>query len=168
VIEYFGGVLGHIEAMKRRNFLTITTTSITAAAAILCGAITSSRAFASDFPEGSPKFLTNYEETLKAAKAANKPVVLVLSASWCPPCQMNKKNVYPSAEVKAFHDKFVWAYLDTDEEKNSKAAQTFKVEGIPHIEFLDSEGKSIGQTIGGTSPAKFAATLEQTLKKAAK
>ena len=33
-----------------------------------------------------------------------------------------KKSVYPSDAVKPLHDKFVWAYLDTDDEDNAKIA----------------------------------------------
>ena len=123
-------------------------------------------AFASDFPAGSPKFGTSYDAALATAKKEGKPVVLVFSASWCPPCQSMKKNVYPSAEVKPMHDKFVWAYLDVDVEANAKAAEKFGVQGIPHIQFLSSEGKDVDKLVGGTAPADFAELLTKTLAKA--
>jgi thiol:disulfide interchange protein len=123
-------------------------------------------ALAADFPKGSPKFLTSYDAAVTAAKAQNKPVVMVFSAVWCPPCQVMKKSVYPSKEVTPLHDKFVWAYLDTDEEANASAAQKHGVSGIPHIEFLNSQGKSLGNQVGSTSPAEFAGTLEKILAKA--
>lgn len=123
-------------------------------------------AVASDFPEGSPKFGTNYEAALTAAKAEGKPVILVFSAAWCPPCQSMKKNVYPSAEVKPLHDKFVWAYLDTDVEANAKAAEKYGVQGIPHVQFLSSEGKAVDKLIGGVPPAEFVSLLNNVLTKA--
>jgi thiol:disulfide interchange protein len=123
-------------------------------------------ALAADFPKGSPKFLTSYDAAVAAAKAENKPVVMVFSAVWCPPCQVMKKSVYPSKEVAPLHDKFVWAYLDTDEEANASAAQKHGVSGIPHIEFLSPQGKSLGNQVGSTSPAEFAGTLEKILAKA--
>ena len=125
-------------------------------------------AFGSDFPAGSPKFGTNYEAALKSAAKEGKPVVLVFSAVWCPPCQSMKKNVYPSAEVRPMHDQFVWAYLDVDEEANAKVAEQFKVQGIPHIQFLSKDGKSLGNQIGGVSPAEFAGILSKVSSKAAK
>ena len=120
---------------------------------------------ASDFPKGSPKFVTSYRQALSKAEKEGKPLVIVFSAAWCPPCQQMKKNVYPSAEVSALHDKFVWAYLDVDESGNSKAAEKYGVNGIPHIEFLDKSGKSIGKQVGGTSPTSFVATLNEMISK---
>ncbi len=125
-------------------------------------------AMASDFPEGSPKFGTDYNAALETAKKEGKPAILVFSASWCGPCQTMKKTVYPSKEVAALHDKFVWAYLDTDLEANGAAAKKYGVEGIPHIQFLDSEGKDLGNQMGTAPAAEFAGILEKVLKKAAK
>ncbi len=116
-------------------------------------------------PAGSPKFETRYNTALKKAKEEGKPLLVVFSASWCGPCQANKKNVYPSDAVKPYHDKFVWVYLDTDEKRNAKPAQEFKVNGIPHIQFVSPEGKALGKTVGGTTPDAFAKELEAILAK---
>lgn len=122
-------------------------------------------AVAGDFPKGSPKFKTSFKKAMAEAKEANKPAVVVFSASWCGPCQTMKKSVYPSDEIKALHDKFVWAYLDTDEKDNAKVAEEFNVRGIPHIQFLSPDGKPIDKQIGSSSPEAFAATLEKVLEK---
>ena len=137
--------------------------------AIISAAIISSvlsvAANAKDFPKGSPKFVTDYNTALAAAKKADKPVLVVFSAVWCPPCQANKRNVYPSAAVKQYHEKFIWAYLDTDQPKNAAVANKFGVNGIPHIQFVTKDGKTIDKTMGGTTPKRFARTLKGVLKK---
>lgn len=146
--------------MQKRNFILLT-------AALLLGAtFTLTKTNAADFPKDSPNFLTAYDAALKASKDSGKPLVLVFSASWCPPCQMNKKQVYPSTAVKPYHDKFVWAYLDADAEANVAAMQKFGVTGIPHIQFLGKDGKALGNVVGGVAPEEFAKTLDATLKKA--
>lgn len=121
---------------------------------------------ASDFPAGSPKFGTDYKAALETAKKEGKPVVLVFSAAWCGPCQSMKKNVYPSAEVKPLQDKFVWAYLDVDEEANAAAAEKYGVSGIPHVQFLNKDGKDLGNQVGGVAPAEFAGILNKVAEKA--
>ncbi|MGK0185994.1 MAG: thioredoxin-like negative regulator of GroEL [Verrucomicrobiales bacterium] len=136
-------------------------------AALIAAAFTGA-AQAKDFPKGSPKFLTDYGTAVAEAKKTGKPVLVVFSATWCPPCQANKKNVYPSAAVQPYHDKFVWAYLDTDVAKNANVAEKFSVRGIPHIQFLNNDGSSLDKSMGGTTPERFAKTLKKVLKKAAK
>lgn len=126
----------------------------------------SSAVLATDFPEGSPKFKTELAAAMAQGKNENKPVIAIISASWCPPCQRMKRDVYPSDTVKPFHDKFVWAYLDADAPSNEAAIEKFGVSGIPHIVFLDSSGNPDGKQEGASSPESFATTLAQMLKKA--
>jgi thioredoxin 1 len=122
-------------------------------------------AFAKDFPKGSPKFVDSYRKVLSDAKKSGKPIVVVFSATWCPPCQAMKHDVYPSPAVQALQDKFEWAYLDVDDHSNDKAAKEFGVNGIPHVQFLASDGKAIDKQVGSSSAASFAKTLEGVLKK---
>jgi thioredoxin-related protein len=132
--------------------------------ALALGATTS--AIAGDFPEGSPAFEHKLADALSKAKKEDKPVIAIFSAVWCGPCQTMKKNVYPSSQVKPYHSKFVWAYIDADEKGNAADMSKFNVTGIPHLEILDKDGKSIGKQIGSSSPADFVKTLEGALKKA--
>lgn len=145
--------------MKTRQFITLFAT-------LALSAVFAPHGRASDFPKGSPAFLSSYDAALKAAKQSGKPVVLVFSASWCPPCQKNKRDVYPSAAVKPLHDKFVWAYLDADQKENVPAMEKYGVSGIPHIQFLSKDGASLGNVVGGTSPKQFSVDLAGVLKKA--
>lgn len=108
---------------------------------------------------GSPSFLTSYESAMSRAKASGKPAVLIFSASWCGPCQMMKKEVYPSVEVSPYKERFVWAYLDVDQSANQAAAQKFGVRGIPAIFIVSPDGKVKAEQVGGSPPAVFAAKL---------
>lgn len=120
--------------------------------------------WAKDFPKGSPKFFDRYKAALAEGTKSGKPVIVVFSATWCGPCQAMKKDVYPSAAVQPYHDKFVWAYLDVDDNSNDKAKKQYGVSGIPHIEIVDATGKSLSQQVGSSSPETFAKKLEDTLK----
>jgi thioredoxin 1 len=113
-----------------------------------------------------PAFEHKLSDALAKAKTQGKPVIAIFSAVWCGPCQMMKKEVYPSTEVRQYHDKFVWAYIDTDEESNAPDAQKYGVQGIPHIQFLDKDGNAVDKQIGASSPEDFAKTLDGVLKKA--
>ena len=143
--------------MKTRSFLALAA----AALAVPFSACADDKA-----PAGSPTFLHSYDKAIEAAAKEKKPVIVIFSATWCGPCQVMKKKVYPSAEVKPFHDKFIWAYLDADEKANEKPMQEFKVNGIPHIEFLGADGKSVDKQVGSSAPDAFVKKLEAVLAKA--
>ncbi len=106
-----------------------------------------------------PKFLSSYDKALAKGKETGKPIIVIFSASWCPPCQQMKKQVYPDKKVQPYHDAFVWAYLDADSSANGPAMKKNKTRGIPHVVFLNSSGKKVDELVGGVSAEKFATTL---------
>lgn len=110
-----------------------------------------------------PPFVYSYQEARELAIKEHKPMVVVFSASWCPPCLQMKKNVYPSASVKAYHDKFVWAYLDVDIAANQLIAQQFDVNMLPHIVGMKADGTRLFTQIGASSPEAFALQLQTAL-----
>ncbi len=125
-------------------------------------------ALADNFPKGSPKFKDSYRQVMSAAEKSGKPVILVFSAVWCPPCQLMKNEVYPSKEIQAFHDKFEWAYLDVDDRDNQKPAMQYGVGPIPHLQIVDASGKTLDQQIGAMSPRDLSKKLNAALAKAGK
>ena len=94
---------------------------------------------------------------LCADAAADAPIgVLVL----------REHGVGSAAQAQPYVDKFVWAYIDTDEDSNAPDAEKYGVSGIPHIQFLDKEGKPVDKQVGSSSPDEFANTLKGVLAKA--
>ncbi|MDF1811876.1 MAG: thioredoxin family protein [Verrucomicrobiales bacterium] len=111
--------------------------------------------------DDAPYFHHDYNTALASASKAGKPLIVVFSASWCPPCQKMKKNVYPSSKVQPYHESFVWAYLDADESKNKPLMSKFGVNGIPHITFARPDGSYIGHFAGSVSPTQFTGILDK-------
>tara|TARA_R110000850_G_scaffold169794_1_gene295068 strand:+ start:254 stop:796 length:543 start_codon:yes stop_codon:yes gene_type:complete len=152
--------------MKRSNH---TTTPLNAVPAPLLSASLASLIalvlLAAPALQAAPTFHHDYASAAQAAKAANKPLVVIFSATWCPPCQQMKKSVYPSREVAPYHNTFVWAYLDADDPKNKALMTQNRVNGIPHIAFENASGNHIGKLTGGVAPAYFADVLREMTEK---
>jgi len=113
--------------------------------------------------KSGPEFSHNYKEALAKAKSSNKPLILIFSASWCPPCQYMKQSVYPSKQVQPFHNSFVWAYLDADVRENAPILDAYGASEIPHIEFLTSDGRSMGHIAEALPPEQFAGLLGKVI-----
>lgn len=141
-------------AMKK-TFLALASLLLAATAALQ----------AADFPEGSPKFSTDYAALLKTSKDNGKPMAIVFSATWCGLCQTMKKEVYPSAAVKPFHDKFNWSYLDITIDANNKLSEELKIENVPSILFLTPDGKPLDLQDAYADANDTAKKLAEVLKK---
>lgn len=111
----------------------------------------------------APEFQPDYETAITAAKKANKPLIVIFSASWCPPCQQMKWEVYPSEEVRPLRDRFVWTYLDVDDAANQPLARKFGVSGIPHVAFIRADGEPIGYFSGALPAENFADILKKVI-----
>jgi thioredoxin 1 len=114
---------------------------------------------------GDVNFLHDYDEAVALAKKENKPLMVVFSATWCPPCQTMKKEVYPSPTVQSELKDWVCVYLDVDEEKNRKSATQHNVKGIPHIQLLSAKEEALNKQVGSTSVEKFAKWLHDNKPK---
>lgn len=114
---------------------------------------------------GGLTFHQDFGSAMTEARNTGKPIVTVFSATWCPPCQSMKKDVYPSATVAPYHNQFVWAYLDADNPQNRSIMSQNGVQGIPHIAFISANGEKIGDTVGAMDAREFAGVLDNILNR---
>lgn len=87
------------------------------------------------------------------AKKDDKPMLVVFSASWCPPCQALKKKVYPQASVKKALEAWVPVYVDAD--ANEDLAKKHNIEGLPTLLILDASGKELSRQVGCNPTSTF-------------
>jgi len=93
----------------------------------------------------------DYSAAMARAASEKKPVMVMMTATWCGPCKMLEKNVLNDAWVKHFLSDFVVvkAYEDKAVEKK------YPMNGYPTLVFTDSEGKELHRTAGYQPSTKF-------------
>ncbi len=88
------------------------------------------------------KWGLQFESGLSSASASGKPVLLVFTASWCPPCKVMKHEVWTDPTVRQLvESNFHPILLDIDLETSHAAADRYQVESIPSIFVLNAKGE---------------------------
>jgi thioredoxin 1 len=95
----------------------------------------------------------SWAEILKKAKAEKKIIFLDAYTTWCGPCKLLQKNVFPKPEVGAlFNQKFINVKIDMESGEGPRLAKKYPLEGYPTLFFIDPDGKVVKQVIGYQNP----------------
>lgn len=83
---------------------------------------------------------------LEVALSNGKPTLMEFYANWCTTCQAMAQDL---GELKQqYADSVNFVMLNVDNTKWLPEILNYRVDGIPHFVFLDTEGNAIAQTIG--------------------
>ena len=96
------------------------------------------------------KFETGtYSEILAKAKKENKVIFLDAFASWCGPCKLMEKNIFPLPSVGDFYNKnFINARFDMEKGEGREIAQKFSVYSYPTYLFINGNGDLVAKNMG--------------------
>ena len=100
-------------------------------------------------------FAENFTIERASLKSANtgKPILVVATADWCPPCQALKKGALADPKVIAWvKDNLVPVYLE--ESTHPDQLRNLPLNSYPTT-FIIQNGKILGQFTGNASPTKF-------------
>ena len=91
----------------------------------------------------------SYKEAYRDAQAGDKPLLVLVSATWCPPCQVMKQTTIPQLMQKNAFNDFHYATVDLDQEEEL-ARQLIGNRGLPQlIMFEKSDGKWVRRYLKG-------------------
>ena len=104
-------------------------------------------------------WLADYDAALKEAQSGNKLVVIDFFATWCGPCRMMERNIFPDEKVQQRLAGFVPLKVDVD--KQPKLAAQYGITAMPTTLVVDATGKPITGAIGYLEVADYLAVLDK-------
>ncbi|MFN4365173.1 thioredoxin family protein [Chryseobacterium hispalense] len=92
---------------------------------------------------------TNFNTILAKAKKENKLIFIDAYASWCGPCKLMVKNVFPQKAVGDYYNShFVNAKIDMEKGEGIELAKKYNVKAFPTYLFVDGNGEVVHRTLG--------------------
>jgi thioredoxin-like negative regulator of GroEL len=109
----------------------------------------------------------NFEEALKKAQRAGKPLIVDFWADWCTWCERLDQNTYADPLVVEKAQEFVPVKVNTEgSRKEVDVAVRYHVGPLPTIVFLSPLGRQLGRVNGFQGPGPFPRTLDEVLSRA--
>lgn len=100
-------------------------------------------------PDG---WLHDLDAGVDAADASGKPMFVLYTADWCPPCRELKRNVLSDPHIDAFlRQNYVRVKMDLTNRRgpNARTASECGITGIPTVILYDRDGVEIDRVTGG-------------------
>ncbi|MCZ2084959.1 MULTISPECIES: thioredoxin family protein [unclassified Kaistella] len=105
---------------------------------------------------------TSFKEVLAKAKKEKKLVFMDAFASWCGPCKMMEKNIFPLPAVKAYYNSnFINARFDMEKGEGRDIALKYGVRSYPSYLFLNGDGEIIMKSYGYMGEEDFIAIAKE-------
>lgn len=99
---------------------------------------------------------SNFTAILAKAKKENKLVFVDAYASWCGPCKLMVKNIFPLQSVGDYYNAhFVNAKIDMEKGEGVGLAKKYNVKVFPTYLFIDGNGEEVHRTIGYVEEKDF-------------
>jgi len=105
-----------------------------------------------------------FDQAAAAAKSEGKLVFVDVMTSWCGPCKMMARDVFPQKKVGDFmNEKFVSIKIDAEKGEGIEIAKTYKVNAYPTFLLLNPDKSEVARMVGGKQPDGFIAEIERLL-----
>ncbi|TLX23497.1 DUF255 domain-containing protein [Chryseobacterium indologenes] len=98
----------------------------------------------------------NFASILAKAKKENKLIFVDAYASWCGPCKLMVKNIFPLKNVGDYYNShFINAKIDMEKGEGIDLAKKYNVKAFPTYLFIDGNGEAVHRTLGYVEEKDF-------------
>jgi hypothetical protein len=87
-----------------------------------------------------PLKMYSWEQARRLASAEQLPIFAHFSASWCKPCEVLKREIYPQPAVAKRLVHFVMTEVETEAESGAALWMSLKEDTLPVLAFFDASG----------------------------
>ena len=107
---------------------------------------------------------SDYQTIIKRSKAEQKPVFLMVYATWCPHCAKMKSEVLKDTTVTNVLGKnYICVWQDIDEKEGIMLKNKFKITSLPTFIILDSNENELYRLKGEYKTPDFIAEIKNAL-----
>ncbi len=86
----------------------------------------------------------NWKDVMAKAKKENKMVYVDVFTTWCGPCKMMEKNIFPQAAAgKVYNANFINYRIDAEKGEGLEVAKKYSVRGYPTNLFINPNDESV-------------------------
>lgn len=105
----------------------------------------------------------SFKQAQLLAQNSKKILMVDVYATWCGPCQMLSKNVFPSSSVESLNSTIVAYKIDAEKGEGPSFAKSMSVTAYPTLIFFKN-GKEVARMVGApTSPSAFVTAVKKAL-----
>ncbi|HEU0126516.1 thioredoxin domain-containing protein [Flavobacterium sp.] len=99
---------------------------------------------------------STFKEVLAKAKAEKKLVFMDCFTTWCGPCKMMAKEIFPQQNVGDYMNaNFVSIKMDMEKGEGIELTKTYEVSAYPTLLFMDADGKVVHRATGAEKAEDF-------------
>ena len=99
---------------------------------------------------------STFKVALEKAKKEKKLIFLDAYATWCGPCKLMVKNIFPLQSVGDYYNSnFINTKLDMEKGEGLELAKKYGVKVYPTYLFIDGDGKEVHRTVGYVKEEDF-------------